>query len=176
MLFRRRIAALIRRFPKLMLLPYYAYRFIQPKYSVGVVGVVLNAEHDILLVEHVFHPRVPWGLPGGWIGANEDPRDTVKRELYEELNLTVRVDHLVLAERTQYHHLDMAYLCIAEDEIGALSYELLNYAWVAESDLPRLHSFHWRAIQAALAHVRQVTSAQMTTQHASQATKESTST
>ncbi|MEL6403448.1 MAG: NUDIX hydrolase [Chloroflexota bacterium] len=150
MALRERFASFIRRFPKVMLLPYYAYRFFQPKYSVGVVGVVLNARDEVLLVEHVFHPRVPWGLPGGWIGANEDPAETVVRELKEELNLTVYVERLVLMGRTQYHHLDIAYLCRTDDSVGALSYELLGHRWVKEQDLPRMNPFHRQAIHHAL--------------------------
>ena len=89
MAIRQQLAQIIRRFPTLMLIPYHAYRFIQPKYSVGVIGVVMNSDGKILLVEHVFHPRLPWGLPGGWINFNEDPAEAVERELSEELALDV---------------------------------------------------------------------------------------
>jgi hypothetical protein len=53
MAIRHQLAQIIRRTPALMLLPYYTYRFFQPKYSVGVIGVVMNGEGKILLVEHV---------------------------------------------------------------------------------------------------------------------------
>jgi 8-oxo-dGTP diphosphatase len=147
---RQQLAQIIRRVPSLMLLPYYTYRFFQPKYSVGVIGVVLNDEGKILLVEHVFHPRLPWGLPGGWINFNEDPAEAVERELSEELSLKVDAHRLLLMERTQFNHLDIAYLCQAKSEIGILSYELLAYQWFAPDELPQLHDFHYQAIQRAL--------------------------
>ena len=149
MLKRQQLATIIRRIPKLMLIPYYIYRFFQPKYSVGVVGVVINEQREILLVEHVFHPKLPWGLPGGWIGFNEDPSEAVVRELSEELDLTVDIDHLLLMRCTQYNHLDVAYLCQTQSKIGIVSYELLRYDWFSQENLPRLHKFHYEAINKA---------------------------
>lgn len=150
MAIRQQVAQIIRRIPILMLIPYYIYRFFQPKYSVGVVGVVVNDRDEILLVEHVFHPRLPWGLPGGWINFNEDPADAVVRELSEELNLTVSIARILILERTQYHHLNVAYLCRAQNDVGNLSYELLRYDWFTFDKLPRLHPFHYQAIKSAL--------------------------
>lgn len=149
MLKRQYLANVIRHIPKLMLIPYYTYRFFQPKYSVGVVGIVINEQREILLVEHVFHPKLPWGLPGGWIGFNEDPSETVVREFSEELGLTVKADNLLLMRRTQYHHLDIAYLCKAQSAIGELSYELLRYAWFSQENLPHLREFQYDAIKTA---------------------------
>jgi 8-oxo-dGTP pyrophosphatase MutT (NUDIX family) len=137
--------------PYLMLVPYYVYRFFQPKYSVGVIGVVLNERSEVLLVEHVFHPRRPWGLPGGWIGFNEDPTNAIIREMREELHLDVVVESLLLMKRTQYNHLDIAFLCITEGQIGNVSYELLGFQWVSQHNLPPLHHFHYEAIRAAFA-------------------------
>jgi ADP-ribose pyrophosphatase YjhB (NUDIX family) len=146
---RQQLATIIRRIPKLMLIPYYTYRFFQPKYSVGVVGLVINEQREILLVEHVFHPKLPWGLPGGWIGNNEDPSEAVIRELSEELKLSVGIQSLLLMRRTQYNHLDIAYLCQTQSDIGVLSYELLSYDWFSQDKLPPLHNFHYEAINAA---------------------------
>jgi len=149
MLKRQQMASIIRRIPKLMIIPYYTYRFFQPKYSVGVVGAVINEQREILLVEHVFHPTLPWGLPGGWIGFNEDPSDAVIREFSEELDLTIDIADLILMQRTDYNHLDIAYLCQARGDIGTVSYELLRYQWFTEDNLPHLHRFHNDAIQKA---------------------------
>lgn len=146
---RRNLASLIRRIPALMLILYFLYRFIQPKYSVGVVGVVVNNNREVLLVEHVFHPRHAWGLPGGWIGYNENPARTIERELQEELGLDVRIEHLLLTTRTEKNHLDIAYLCVPNGGIGKLSYELLGYSWYHRHDLPILHPFHQQAIEQA---------------------------
>jgi ADP-ribose pyrophosphatase YjhB (NUDIX family) len=144
-----RLAAVLRRVPRLLQAAYYVYRFFQPKYTVGVVGIVFNDARQVLLVEHVFHPRLPWGLPGGWVDFNEDPSQAVVRELREELGLTVCDQQIIHAEKTQFHHLDMAYTCRVDNDVNTLSRELLSYRYWPLDQLPRLHGFQYRAIMRA---------------------------
>jgi ADP-ribose pyrophosphatase YjhB (NUDIX family) len=146
----RRLANFLQRAPWLIVIARIFWRLIQPKFSAGAVGVVFNQEGHVLLVEHVFHPYAPWGLPGGWIDRNENPSETVRRELHEELNLTIEVGPVLLVEVDFGNHLDLAYLCFKTGNVGALSRELLDYTWCDPEQLPRLPSFHYRAIQAAL--------------------------
>lgn len=145
----RRLAAVLRRTPNLVKAAYYAYRFFQPKYTIGVVGVVFNAAHEVLLVEHVFHPRLPWGLPGGWVGFNEDPQAAVIRELAEELGLLISDPQLICAQKTQFHHIDLAFACRVHNDVNKLSAELLGYRYWPLNALPRLHTFQYHAIMRA---------------------------
>jgi 8-oxo-dGTP diphosphatase len=147
---RRRFSGMLRRTPALFSVVYAVYHLFQPKYSVGVVGVVLNEHGQVLLVEHVFHPRHPWGLPGGWMDRNEQPRHAVVRELKEELDLDVEVSRLLLAEVSFRNHMDFAFLCRTSGEIGSLSGELLSYDWFDPTQLPHLVPFHYLAISQAL--------------------------
>ncbi|MCD4687245.1 MAG: NUDIX hydrolase, partial [Anaerolineae bacterium] len=65
--------------------------WIQPRFSIGVVGILLDdAGERVLLLKHVFHHPYPWGLPGGWIERGEDPAVCIVRELREETTLRVR--------------------------------------------------------------------------------------
>ena len=57
---------------------------------------------------------------------------------------------LLVSGKTQYNHLDFAYLCRPQGEISSLSYELLGYAWYKQHELPTLTPFHHRAIEAAI--------------------------
>jgi 8-oxo-dGTP pyrophosphatase MutT (NUDIX family) len=126
------------------------WRIRQAKFSAGVVGVVFNNVGEVLLVEHVFHPYTPWGLPGGWVDNREDPARTIERELLEELQLTVEVGPVLLVKVDYGNHIDFAYLCRPVNSVGELSNELLDYRWTNLNDLPQLHSFHHRAITRAL--------------------------
>jgi 8-oxo-dGTP pyrophosphatase MutT (NUDIX family) len=144
--FRQPIADLLRRSPFIMAAGHTVIRFFQPKFSVGVVAVVVNSAGEILLVEHVFHPTAPWGLPGGWIHRSEQPGHCVQREIREELGLEVRVSALLAAEVSLPNHLDFAFLCEPVGEIGQLSFELLGYAWHAPEKLPHLLTFHRFAV------------------------------
>ena len=127
-------------------------RFAQPWITVGALGAVFNAQGELLLVEHVFHPISPWGLPGGWMNRGEDPAETVARELWEETGLRVRVDRPLLIRRAPElrNHLDMAFLCEAAPGTIKLSGELLDYRWVDPASPPPLMSFHRQVVIAAL--------------------------
>ncbi len=133
-----------------MRLPYYVIRGAQSRYTIGVAAVVRDRAGNFLLVEHTYHPRFPWGLPGGWADADEDPAAAALRELKEELALDARILRILCVARTATSHIDLAYLCQACGPIGQLSHELLGYRWVKREDLPALKPFHRRAIAAAL--------------------------
>lgn len=149
--FRRSIATFIRRAPWVARTALTLWRIPQARFTAGVVGVVFNTSDQVLLVEHVFRPRHPWGLPGGWVDRREDPAMTIRREMLEELAFEITVGPVLLAQVDEGSHLDLAYLCIMNSPIGKLSKELLDYQWVTLSELPRLHHFHYHAIQQALA-------------------------
>ncbi len=128
---------------------YHLYRVFQPKYTMGVVGVIMNSSDQVLLVEHVFHPKYAWGLPGGWIDANEDPAHALMRELREELQLEVDVQTLLLANTTERMHLDIAFLCTTDADPVQLSYELLAYRWLDRAMLPDMWPFQQSAVDKA---------------------------
>jgi 8-oxo-dGTP pyrophosphatase MutT (NUDIX family) len=50
------------------------------------VKCVVRHEGRVLLVRHTYGDR-SWDVPGGTAQRNEDARDTVARELYEELGV-----------------------------------------------------------------------------------------
>jgi 8-oxo-dGTP diphosphatase len=128
----------------------YSFRQLQGWYTAGVVGVVQNAAGEILIVEHVFHPEYPWGLPGGWLNRGESPQSGLQRELREETGLAVRIVRPLLIENGFYFrtHLDISFLCLAQNEVQALSSELLAYRWVRPEALPELLPFHAASIAA----------------------------
>lgn len=146
----RRVAQFLQKAPWIVGIARSFWRIGQPKFTAGSVGVVLNAQNQVLLVEHVFHPYTPWGLPGGWVDRHENPSDTIVRELREELQLTVEVDALLLVEVDFGNHLDFAFLCRAISPIGNLSNELLDYRWCDIDALPKLRRFNAQAINIAL--------------------------
>ena len=151
---KRQLARVLQRAPWIVRLMQIAWRRLrQPWITVGVLGAVFNAEGQLLIVEHVFHPICPWGLPGGWMERNEDPAHTITRELFEETGLTVTADYPLLIRRSPKlpQHLDIAYLCRAEPGTIRLSPELLDYRWIDPTDPPLLLTFHRQVVEAALA-------------------------
>ena len=134
----------------MMRLPYQVYSRVQARYTIGVAAVILNGDGRVLLVEHAYHPRFPWGLPGGWIDADEEPSAAIKRELSEELQLNARVLRVVHIAKTAPNHIDLAFHCQALSSIGKLSHELLDYQWAARDHLPDIKRFHRQSIESAL--------------------------
>lgn len=135
--FKQRVAGLMRRFPFLYPLLSRLIGLFAARFTVGVTGVIFNERGEILLLEHVFRGRYPWGLPGGWVGRHERPRDALRRELMEEVGLSVRVGLPLLVDLDDLPgHLETAFLCQVEGEVGPLSNEILAARWVLPEELP----------------------------------------
>jgi ADP-ribose pyrophosphatase YjhB (NUDIX family) len=156
---KRRIAGLLQRAPWVGYAAQRVYRIWQPWVTIGAVGAIFNTHGQLLIVEHVFHPKFPWGLPGGWMARNEEPEETVRREVREETGLAVITVRPLAITRTKFlpQHLDVAYLCRlmpeAENTQIRLSDELLAYKWIDPSDasqVPPMAHFHARVIKQAL--------------------------
>ncbi|MEB2289333.1 MAG: NUDIX hydrolase [Anaerolineae bacterium] len=151
----RRVAGLLRRYPWTSMALQRTVRLVQPRFTCGVVGVLLDAEaRRVLLVEHVYHGRTPWGLPGGWIARDENPAHTAEREFAEETGLRVRaVRPLLVVLGTHWRrHLDVVFL-LEQDGAGQtirLCDELLSYRWAAPDELPPVVALHREAIALAL--------------------------
>ena len=54
----------------------------------GCCVVISNLNGDVLLLRHSYGPDV-WALPGGGIDRGEDPEVAARREVLEELGLTL---------------------------------------------------------------------------------------
>ncbi|WP_330233044.1 NUDIX hydrolase [Nocardia sp. NBC_00508] len=66
----------------------------QARKRVGADALLTDSDGRILLVNPSYKPN--WDIPGGMAEANEPPDTTVRRELEEELGLTLSAAHLPL--------------------------------------------------------------------------------
>ena len=139
--------------PHLLDLIRRVWRFTRPRYTAGAVAIIFNDAGEVLLVEHVFHAFIPWGLPGGYLDRREDPDKAVLRELREELELEAEISQIIRVERNFGDHLDFTYLCHPRGAVGKLSMELKAYRWIALVDLPVLPDHQREAIMEAAARV-----------------------
>ncbi|QUL37866.1 NUDIX hydrolase [Erythrobacter sp. JK5] len=55
---------------------------------VGCCVVIGDRTGNVLLLRHSYGPQV-WALPGGGIGAGEEPEDAARREVREELGIAL---------------------------------------------------------------------------------------
>lgn len=81
----------------------------QDRFLVGVTGVILNDQGEILLFKHNYRSQ-SWSLPGGYLKSGEHPREALEREIKEESGLVVSIDES-LKTRTdrKFPRLDMCY-------------------------------------------------------------------
>lgn len=64
----------------------------------GVSVIVTNIGGDVLLLKHSYGPAV-WALPGGGIKRGEDPMECARREVREELGITLaRIEPVAVIE------------------------------------------------------------------------------
>jgi ADP-ribose pyrophosphatase YjhB (NUDIX family) len=63
---------------------WYILWLAHAKFMIGVSGVVLNEQGQILLLRHRFWRPGTWGLPSGYANKQEKLEDTLCREVREE--------------------------------------------------------------------------------------------
>jgi len=70
--------------------------FGNQRFLVGVIGVIVNEHNKVLLLKHTYRTR-PWGMPGGWLNA-EEPQQGIIREIFEETKLIVKINRIIKTE------------------------------------------------------------------------------
>jgi ADP-ribose pyrophosphatase YjhB (NUDIX family) len=83
--------------------------WLNAHFVVGAVAIIKDADGRVLVARHTYRRRTPWALPGGWVRRDEDPADTIVRELREETGLTVAVIAPLTVQRESARHLTIVY-------------------------------------------------------------------
>jgi 8-oxo-dGTP diphosphatase len=112
---------------------------------VGVGAIIIRGE-EVLLARRGKEPAYgEWSIPGGGVKLGERLEDAVKREVREEVNLTVRVEEVVEVlerifrdpeGRIQYHYVLVDFLCEYLSGKEKPSSDALEARWVPISEIP----------------------------------------
>jgi 8-oxo-dGTP diphosphatase len=113
-------------------------RVLNPSYMVGAMALIQDDQGRVLVLEHTYRRRVPWGLPGGWLKRAESPEVGLAREVLEETGLRVRVDGLLAADFWGDSQLDLLYRCSVQSGSYQSSDETGLHRWVLPAQLPEL--------------------------------------
>ncbi len=142
------------RFRWLQRLMVWGVYLVVPRHQIGINMVALDDQGRVLLLKHVFHPTAPWGLPGGWLGRREDPKQCVLRELREETGLTAVPGPVLLTEyNDRPPHISIIFLAHVEPGPVTLSSEILEVRWFSPDALPYpLMPVTYRVIDTAVAY------------------------
>src|SRR5207249_776416 len=76
------------------------------RFNLRVVGIILNADRVLL---HRAENDDFWTLPGGRCELLESAKDTIQREMREELSVDVRVERLVWVVENFFEYDDKRY-------------------------------------------------------------------
>src|SRR5262252_8253646 len=113
-------------------------RLINPSVMVGAMALIQDDAGRVLLVEHTYRREIPWGLPGGWLRTAESPEAGLRREVFEETGLSVRVLDLLAADFWGSSQFDLLYRCRVESGTLRGSDETCGFRWSSTGDVPRL--------------------------------------
>jgi len=128
-------------------LPMFARRFVirraTPSFHVGAICVVERADGALLMVRPSYR-REGWGFPGGLLGRGEHPDDAARRELAEELGISVELDGppAVVIDPAE-RRVDVIFSArlapgSPDPESTAHSPEISEARWFASDTLPRM--------------------------------------
>lgn len=110
-------------------------RVTQKKFTASVVAIVTNANKEVLVLDHYIRPGASWGLPGGFMEADENPEEAIKRELLEETGL--KLENLELLRiKTIRKHIEVLFKAEAFGEGKVMSREIKDLGWFALDSLP----------------------------------------
>lgn len=123
--------------------------------TIPVTCAIINFGDKILAVQRSETMKLPlkWEFPGGKIETNETEIDCIKREIFEELDITIKVEQRLTPVIHQYPDFKIKLipfitkyisgeLILKEhsDFVLVNKEELVNFDW-ADADIPILKEF-----------------------------------
>ena len=117
-------------------------RTIAPSFTVGAVVFIERNDGDILLVRQLY--RNKWGVPGGLLKRGEDAADGARREVFEEVGLSVElVGEPTVAIAAGPQRVDVIFRGrpvdgVDPDAASPRSPEIVETRWFSRESLPDL--------------------------------------
>jgi 8-oxo-dGTP diphosphatase len=112
-------------------------RLGQTRFTVTAGAMIFDDEGRILLLEHVFRPDGGWGIPGGFLGRNEQPEEGLRRELREEIGIEVEdVSFLFVRTLKRPGQVEIYFRARAIGTPKVSSFEIKKAEWFAVDALP----------------------------------------
>lgn len=125
---------------------------MQDEFLVGVTGIILNDNNEVLLLKHTYR-QVQWSLPGGYIKKGEHPAEGLEREIEEESGFIVSIDEelKIRTDRTSAR-LDIGFIGKFIGGEFKPSVEVSKYGFFSLENLPLITRSQLILINSVLKH------------------------
>lgn len=112
-----------------------------PKIGIGAAIYRERGSHlafDLLLVQRAHEPgQGLWALPGGHLKGGESLADGLRREIAEELNITIHIGPLIYVAEVMaedHHFVILDYAATVDDGSPKAASDAADYRWVSASE------------------------------------------
>ncbi len=107
--------------------------------AIEVVGAVIVKDGKIMAAQRPLNKSLGgmWEFPGGKIEDGEEPKDTLKREIEEEMSCSIIVNDFIVRDVYSYDFGDIAlstFFCILDNSYPTLN-EHIDMKWLSISEL-----------------------------------------
>lgn len=113
-----------------------AMRMYRAKFRAAVAAMIFDEQGRILLFKHTYR-KFEWGIPAGGLEHGEQPEQAIIREFFEETDMQIKVEKLLLAESSKEdRHISLIYLCKIVSGTFKESLEISEMKYFDLNDLP----------------------------------------
>lgn len=110
---------------------------ISAKFNHGAVGVYVDEQGHVLVLNHVYRKVYPWGLPSGFVNVGEHAADGALRELREETGLEAEVHRVGETTLVAHRHLETVVYGRADSSAAlTLCHEIFEARWIDPVQVP----------------------------------------
>jgi ADP-ribose pyrophosphatase YjhB (NUDIX family) len=115
----------------------WTVRLSHPRFAVTAGAIITDSRGRVLLLKHRFRPGSGWGLPGGFMEQGEQPEETLRRELREEIGLEVE-DLKLFTTRAfkKAKQVEIVFRALAVGDTDQLSFEIQKASWFDPGEFP----------------------------------------
>jgi 8-oxo-dGTP diphosphatase len=115
----------------------WSVRLTNTRFTVTAAGIISDSEGRVLLLKHRFRAGSGWGIPGGFIEADEQPEQGLRRELQEEIGLELQSLELYKARSIKgARQLEIIFYGRTHGAVTPQSQEIKKAEWFALDALP----------------------------------------
>jgi 8-oxo-dGTP diphosphatase len=115
----------------------WSVRLTNTRFTVTAAGIISDSEGRVLLLKHRFRAGSGWGIPGGFIEADEQPEHGLRRELQEEIGLELQSLELYKARSIKgARQLEIIFYGRTHGAVTPQSQEIKKAEWFPLDALP----------------------------------------